>query len=497
MLRSRYCLCVLCAAVALALAAVFLAAPPSATAQDKPADAKKKLSFIDDIAPIFKENCFACHDGKKKKGGLDMTTYEAMRKPGNTFEDCITDKNPAESGLVERLKLAKAHAKRMPPPKESPEPLPKEKIALIEQWITEGAECDVDKKGDLLKELRARWKPPAPPAVYPRPALVNSLAFTPDNAKVVVSGHHELTVWNVESAKLEKRIYTRAERAYAMLFLPDGKLAVAGGRPGQEGDVCIYDIDGGKPADVGGVAVSDGVNDKAVLLSRLVATEDSILCLTASADGKKLAAGGCDRLVRVWDLSGGYAAAKMDTPIENHADWVLAVALAPDGKHLFTSSRDKTAKVYDLTTRESVQTFGDHQQPVYGVAVKGDGKLGYSVGEDGQLRTWNVIIDGKGEGKQVRNVGAHGKAALKLVMNPKQPLLGTCGADNTAKVWNADSGAAVATLGGHTDQVFAVAFSPDGTLVASGSYNGEVKLWKLADPKMPLKAFNATPGAEK
>ena len=43
---------------------------------------------------------------------------------------------------------------------------------------------------------------------------------------------------------------TRAERAYAMVFLPDGKLAVAGGRPGQEGDVRIYNLDGGVARDL-------------------------------------------------------------------------------------------------------------------------------------------------------------------------------------------------------------------------------------------------------
>ncbi len=61
------------------------------------------------------------------------------------------------------------------------------------------------------------------------------------------------------------------------------------------------------------------------------------------------------------------------------------------------------------------------------------------------------------------------------------------------RVWNADNGAAVRTLAGHTDYVYAVAVSPDGNLVASGTFNGEVKIWKLADGTV-LKAFNASPG---
>src|SRR5204863_3956958 len=139
-----------------------------------------------------------------------------------------------------------------------------------------------------------RWKPPQPPVAYKYPVNVNALGFTPDSKKVLVGGYHELTLWDAATGKIEKRIFTRAERAYGMVFLPDGKLAVAGGRPGQEGDVRVYDIDAtGKTED--GVEVLDGVNDKKVMLKQLLDAEDSVLCIAASPDGKRLAAGGCDR----------------------------------------------------------------------------------------------------------------------------------------------------------------------------------------------------------
>ncbi len=49
------------------------------------------------------------------------------------------------------------------------------------------------------------------------------------------------------------------------------------------------------------------------------------------------------------------------------------------------------------------------------------------------------------------------------------------------------------TLSGHTDQVYAIAISPDGNLIASGSWNGEVKVWKVADGSI-AKEFNGSPG---
>ncbi|MBI3412319.1 MAG: hypothetical protein HY040_28705 [Planctomycetes bacterium] len=485
MFRPRCCYCILCSLLGLALAWLLLfAAPPAAQAQN----AKGPISFVNDVAPILKENCFACHDAKKKKGKLEMTTYANLRK-GGSKDDPIAPGKPKESYIIDVL--TSTGANRMPP-KETGDPLPPERIAVIARWIEEGAKLDagLDAKADLVRELRVRWKPPQPPIAYKYPANVNALTFTPDNKKLIVGGFHELTVWDAAEGKLEKRIFTRAERAYAMVFLPDGTLAVAGGRPGQEGDVRVYNLHAGAAKDLGGVPSVDGVHDKAVLVKELLETDDSVLALALSPDGKKLASGGCDRLVRVWDLP----SAKLEQSIENHADWVFSVAFTPDGKHLVTGSRDKTAKIWDLTAKESVLTFPDHQNGVYAVGISSDAKTGFSAGEDNQVRQWQATDAAKQIGKQIRSLG-HSKAVFRMAHHAdvKTPLLATCSADATVRLWNPATGAALKTLSGHTDWVYAVAISPDGQLVAGGSWNGEVRIWKSSDGNL-VKAFNASPG---
>jgi WD40 repeat protein len=134
-------------------------------------------------------------------------------------------------------------------------------------------------------------------------------------------------------------------------------------------------------------------------------------------------------------------------------------------------------------------TFPDHQNPVYAVAVKANSKVGYSVGEDKQLRIWNAVA----EGKQVKAVGGHQGAVLRLLVDPKQPFVITASADKTVRVWNADSGAAIKTLSGLNDEVFALALSGDGKMVAAGSYLGEIAIWTIPDGKL-VKSFNASPG---
>ena len=482
MIRQRFCFCFLCGVAAVVAYLLLFAAPQTASAQPP----GKPLSFINDVAPIFKENCFACHDAKKKSGKFDMTSFEKLMAGGSNGEQIVPGK--LQESELHGL-MVTAEQRRMPP-RDKGEAVPKEKAAIVAEWIKQGAKLDagLDAKADIVKELRVRWKPPVPPKAYPFPAIVNALAFTPDNKKLVVGGHHELTVWDAVEGKLLKRIYTRAERAYGMVFLPDGKLAVAGGRPGQEGDVRIFDINAkGKVED--GVEILDGVNDTKVMLKQLLDSEDSILCIAATPDGKFLAAGGCDRAVRVWDLSGGIDKAKLDQTVENHADWVLGCALSSDGKYLVTAGRDKTAKVWDLKAKESVVTFPEHQNIVYGVTVKADGSAGFSVGADNQIRTWKP----SGEGKQVKNAGGHTGEVFKVVFNAKQTMLATSSADKTVRLWNGDALTAGPVLSGLSDYVYAVTFSPDGEQVAAGSYDGTVAVWKVADGKV-VKTFNASPG---
>jgi hypothetical protein len=473
---TRYRLCILCALLS-ALAAWLVLETSVTSAQGKP------VSFINDVAPVLKENCFACHDAKKRSGKYDMTTFEKLMA-GGAGGDGITPGKHADSEIYSLITSEKE--RRMPPRKDNLSPVPKAQAEVVRAWIDQGARLDpgIDPKADLIKELRVRWKAPPPPDKYPYPTIINALTFTPDGKQLVIGGHHELTVWDIASAKLLKRVYTRAERAYAMAYLPDGKLVVAGGRPGQEGDVRLFDLTATGKID-GDIQILDGVNDPKVMVNQLLDTDDSVLCLAVSRDGKQIASGGCDRTVRVWE----YPSCKLEQSIENHADWVLGVAFAPDGKHLLTCSRDKTAKVWDLVAKESVLTFPEHQNPVFGVGVKADGKAGFSVGTDKQLRMWNAT----GEGKQIKVLGGHGDEILKLVQHPREPVMVTTSADKTVKVWNPETGANTKTLTGLTDFVFAAAISPDAKEVAAGGYDGEVRVWKIADGAV-MKAFNASPG---
>lgn len=446
----------------------------------------EKISFMREVLPILKDNCFACHDAKNHKGKYDMTSFDTFIKGGSRGEAVIAGK-PEESFL---WTLTSGQEEPKMPPKEAGTKLTPRQVALLERWIKEGATFDgTSPRANLLAELRQRWQPPTPPAKYGRPVTVRSLAFTPAGTYLLSSGYYEILIWEAATGKLAARLRTRAERANAMLFLDGTTLVVAGGRPGLEGDVRTYHFDADRIRQSTTVVMLDGVKPGSPTLAQeLLQIDDEILALALSPDGTQLAAAGCDRKIRVWNVKEGF---RLMQTIENHADWVVSLAFSPDGQKLFTASRDKTAKVWDFAKKETVWTFPGHQAMVEDVQPDQGGRAGISIGDDGQLRFWRT--EGNQQQSQVRVLPAHPKGGFKLARHPTQARLATGGADGTVRLWNLPNANPLRILTGHTDAVYALTFSPDGNFLASGAWNGEIRLWDATKGTL-VRTILAGPG---
>ena len=91
-----------------------------------------------DVAPILVENCIACHNPRKAESKYVMTTFAQLAKGGQQGEGItLAAGKPEESYLVELIRPG--GEPRMP---YKQDPLPAEKIAAIERWVTEGAKYD-------------------------------------------------------------------------------------------------------------------------------------------------------------------------------------------------------------------------------------------------------------------------------------------------------------------------------------------------------------------
>ena len=174
--------------------------------------------------------------------------------------------------------------------------------------------------------------------------------------------------------------------------------------------------------------------------------------------------------------------------IEDHADWVMDVAWSPDGKKIATASRDKTSKVFDSTSGESQATFNGHGQPVFGVAFMPDGA---SVATSGLAGQSDSCLGHCQKPRSRREIGFGGEV-FRISMQPDGTAFSGC-ADKFARQHNLTTGAQVKQFGPHNDWVYCAGFHAATKRVASGSHDGEVRLWNYDDGKELIK-FIAAPG---
>ena len=73
-----------------------------------------------------------------------------------------------------------------------------------------------------------------------------------------------------------------------------------------------------------------------------------------------------------------------------------------------------------------------------------------------------------------------GSIVTGVAFHPTKNLVASCSSDARVKLWNADTGAELWTVSGHSQLVKAVSWSPDGTKLASGSLDNTVRIWDSA-----------------
>jgi dipeptidyl aminopeptidase/acylaminoacyl peptidase len=417
------------------------------------------ISFKKDIAPILQNNCFACHGPKKAEGGYRVDNFEKLTGAGDSGSKGFEAKNLDGSESFRRITSADKD-ERMP---KDGDPLPPEQVALIKQWLEEGAVYDGgDPKASLSSIMPAPVHPPAPQQ-YRATLPITAVLFSPDGKELYTGGYHEINVWNPENGQLVRRIGNVGERTYSLALKPDGsQLAVAGGAPGRLGEVRIYNPSTGE------------------LLKVIAPTADVAYDVQWSPAGDRLATCAADGVVRIFDA----ATFAEQPPITSHSDWVFAVAWSPDGTKLATASRDKTAKVFDAKTGELTITYSAHAAPVRGVLFHPDGAEVYTSGSNNKWERWKIA-----DGAKTKEIGVAGP--YKLVRVGESFFVPT--EEPRVRMYKAKEGDQVREFAGAADWCLSVAAHDATGKVAAGTFDGEIRLWALADGK-PLLNFYAAPG---
>lgn len=347
---------------------------------------------------------------------------------------------------------------------------------------------------------------------------VGALAVSPDGTLLAVGeggrpgpAPGPLRVWELSTGKQLFQLQGHGGRIHDLAFTPDGRnLISAGGRHDQNipyGEVLLWEMATGRLRGtyrVGGpwfnrLALNqDGKRALAFSTKNVhfydvdfqqrerswMAHDDEATCGLFVNNGKVLATGGTDKVIKMWDIARGESIATL-----LHGEAVRGLALLPDGQTLLSAGDDGVVKRWDLAGSKDKGALGGRPVPIRSLAVSPDGKRLVTGGGDpakaqsGELVEWDLA------GNQPHRVIAAGldQPVWSVAYSPDGKLFAAALGSGAIEVWDMQTSQKRITL--PAPGVRALAFSPDSKLLACGEGrsptetepgDGSVILWDTA-----------------
>jgi dipeptidyl aminopeptidase/acylaminoacyl peptidase len=353
------------------------------------------------------------------------------------------------------------------------------KASLLLEEIT-GDEPSMPKEGDPLTKqeillierwiadganddtpVNARSRKLTEPPSYPVAPVISTLAYSPDGNLLAISGYHEVLLHKSDGSGLIDRLVGESPRIESLVFSPNGKLlAVAGSAPSEFGEVQVW-------------STSEAKQMKSFKVSL-----DSVYGISFSPDAERIAFGAADKSLRMISTADGKELLKFD----NHSDWVLATAFTVDGKRLLSGSRDKAMKLIDASNGQFIDDVNKLLDEVVCMARHPKVDQAAYGGELGGVRLYK-ISDNQGrtaannDVNLVREFERQPGRVHAIAFSPDGNLLAVGGVAKEIRVYKTSDGSRAATLKGHEGAVFALQFHPTRNELASGGYDGKVRIF--------------------
>jgi eukaryotic-like serine/threonine-protein kinase len=337
---------------------------------------------------------------------------------------------------------------------------------------------------------------------------IGGIDVSPDGKRVVsASADKTARVWDLTTGAELMTLDGHSGMLGSVAFSPDGARIVTGGESGRiggSGIIMLWDAANGTELTtlsghlkrvtavafgLDGKRIVSGSQDGAIKMwepgvdhTAPVTLEGLHSGMAFSHDGKRIVTGGKDEVIRIWDASTREELMKI-------AGTAGSALFSPNGKRI-ASADGNDIQVWDVSSGEKLLTLSGHEREIWSISYSLDGTRIASGGLDKTVRIWNADT-----GAQIKTLRGHGDSPLmadfispvaSVAFSPDGKLIASGSYDYTVKIWNADTGAEVMTMKKHSSLVSDVAFSADGKRLASASSDGTIRLCDVATGSEPL-----------
>jgi WD40 repeat protein len=336
---------------------------------------------------------------------------------------------------------------------------------------------------------------------------VETCAFSPRRDRIVSAEYDgSMIVWDPRTGAPVTTVAAHTQPVPACTFSPDGRLilsasydqtlklwdAMTGARlwtlRGHEADVltCAFSPDGARivsGAADGRLRLWDTDTGREVV-GPTFGHRRAVWGCAFSRDGEWVVSASEDRTVRLWLV----ATREENRVFEGHDLAVWCCTVSPDGGRVLSGSQDGTLRLWERTTGRELAVLAGHTSDVWGCGFLADGKRAVSASWDWTVKIWDLMSAVERSVPRGRVAGRHRRSDVGSVVPPRRGPVLVCNvsadgtrfvsgaADGSLTVWDAQTGAELASAVAHDEYVSATAFSPDGRWIVSGALDGTLRI---------------------